>query len=258
MTALQSDQFKLHAEVEEIHWWFLARRRILQELVHNLIPPSKSTLVIDVGCGTGANIASFAKDYTCIGIDTSAEGIRLAKRRYTDVRFICGTAPTDLGDAAERAGLILLTDVLEHIEDDVGFLAKLLWALKPGACLLLTVPADMSLWSEHDVAYGHHRRYDIHSFQHLWCGLPVNVRLVSYFNARLYPIVRTIRALNRLRKRPFGDAGTDLKMPKQLVNRLLNSVLAGERRVLLNLLAQKRRRGYAFGVSLVAALSRKV
>ncbi len=253
---MQSDQFKLHADVEEIHWWFLARRRILRELAHSLVPPSRSTLAIDVGCGTGGNIAAFAGDYTCIGIDTSAEGIRFAKQRFPDVRFICGLAPADLRDAAEQAGLFLLTDVLEHIEDDVGFLSELLMALRPGACLLLTVPADMSLWSEHDVAYGHYRRYDIQSLERVWSGLPVTVRLLSYFNARLYPMVRTVRALNRLRKRSFGDAGTDLKMPMGPVNRLLNAVFAGERRVLIDLLAQKRRRGYPFGVSLIAALCR--
>lgn len=257
LTALQSDQFKLHADVEDIHWWFLARRRILHELAHKLAPPSKSTLAIDVGCGTGGNIASFAKDYTCIGIDTSVEGIELAKRRYPEVHFICGSAPADLGDAVEQARLFFLTDVLEHIDDDVGFLTELLMALKPGACILLTVPADMSLWSEQDVTYGHYRRYDVQSLQHLWFGLPVTVRMLSYFNARLYPIVKVIRILNRLRKRPFGDAGTDLKMPMHPVNRLLHAVFAGERRVLVNLLTESGRRGYTFGVSLIAALVRK-
>lgn len=254
---MQTDQYKLHAEVEESHWWFLARRRILHELACYLTPPSKSTLVVDVGCGTGGNIAAFAKDYRCIGIDTSVEAIRLARRRFPDVRFICGSAPADLGDAVEQAGLFLLTDVLEHIEDDVAFLTELLMALKPGACLLLTVPADMSLWSEHDVAYGHYRRYDIRSLQDLWSGLPASVHLLSYFNARLYPFVKTIRALNRLRKRSFGDAGTDLKLPIRPVNRLLTAVFAGETGVLAKLLTHKRKRGYRFGVSIIAALIRK-
>ena len=253
---MQTDQFRLHAEVEETHWWFLARRRILRELAHSLVPPSKSALAVDVGCGTGGNIAGLARDYTCIGIDTSSEGIRFAEQRFPDVRFICGSAPGDLGDAANRAALFLLTDVLEHIEDDVGFLSELLAALRPGAHLLLTVPADMSLWSEHDTAYGHFRRYNAQSLERVWSGLPVTVRLLSYFNTRLYPMVRLVRTLNRLRKKSWGDVGTDLALPAQPVNRLLNRIFAGERKVLLDLLAKKRTRGYPFGVSLVAVLCR--
>ena len=109
---MQSAQFQLHADIEERHWWFLARRRILRNVVAQVLPPSPDTIVIDVGCGTGANIAAFAGEYRCVGIDTSAEAIDLARRRFANVQFIRGFAPADLGSLIGEAGLVLMMDVL--------------------------------------------------------------------------------------------------------------------------------------------------
>ena len=72
---MQSAQFQLHADIEERHWWFVARRRILRAIVEQLVPPSPEATVIDIGCGTGANLASLADHYRCIGIDTSPEAM---------------------------------------------------------------------------------------------------------------------------------------------------------------------------------------
>ena len=74
-----AEQFQLHAEIEDRHWWFVGRRRIIERLVAEILPPSPQTTIINVGCGTGANIARLAEHYRAIGIDTSAEAI--ARRR---------------------------------------------------------------------------------------------------------------------------------------------------------------------------------
>ena len=78
--------------------------------------------------------------------------------------------------------------------------------------------------------------------------------MLSYFNARIYPIVRSIRLLNRVLNRPWGEAGTDLTLPAAPINRLLERTFAGEASTLLGLLDGRRRRGYRSGVSLVAVL----
>src|SRR4051794_27023505 len=105
---MQSNQFKLHAEIEDKHWWFVARRRIMRDLIHRIVAPSKDVLVVDVGCGTGGNIAALGSDYSCLGIDTSQEAIGLAKESYPHVEFKSGVAPADLGDAAAKADVYLL------------------------------------------------------------------------------------------------------------------------------------------------------
>lgn len=254
---MDSSIYQLHAEVEQRHWWFVARRRIMRRMLQELLPPDGKSLVVDVGCGTGANIASLEGDYACAGIDTSEDAIRFARQRFENVQFIQGLAPKALGELAERMDAFLMMDVLEHVENDRELLSNQLAALKPGGYALLTVPADMRLWSKHDVNLGHYRRYDVNSFRTLWDGLPVEELLISHFNTRLYPVGRAVRFLSRLRGRAWGQAGTDLSVPWGPVNRCLEGVFAGEMKRLIWFLKGRRSRGYTFGVSLMAILKKQ-
>lgn len=254
---MQSAQFQLHAEIEERHWWFVARRKIVRKLVEAVLPPKANRTVIDVGCGTGANIAALADGYRTIGIDTSAEAIELAKRRFPQVEFHCGFAPDDLGDKFAEADLVMLNDVMEHVPDDFQLLSSLLAAAKAGTYFLITVPADMALWSPHDVAFGHYRRYDLVRLQETWVGLPVATLLASPFNSRLYPLVRFLRRRNRNRGESSGAAGTDFQVPNCVANFVLRRVFAGEARTLTRSL-QTNSKPYGQGVSLIALLRREL
>jgi SAM-dependent methyltransferase len=251
---MQSDQFRLTFHAELFHWWFVARRRILRDLIAEVLPPSRETVIVDVGCATGGNASRLADEYTCVGVEPSGEALRLARSRPSRARFIHGAAPEDLGPWADRARLFLVADVLEHVADDAGLLRRLVERAAEGAYLLLTVPADRSQWSLHDESHGHLRRYDREGFAALWSALPVETLLVSHFNARLYPMVKLVRAVNRWRGRSFGASGTDLSIPPRPINRLLERVLRGEGRVLCDLLHRRRAEGYRRGVSLVALL----
>jgi SAM-dependent methyltransferase len=253
---MQTAQFQLHAQIEEQHWWFVARRRILADVIHAVLPPSHQTTIVDVGCGTGANLAHLAADYECVGIDTSADAVRLAQARFPNVQFIRGFAPRDLHSIVDRTRLVLLTDVLEHVPDDFSLFSELLAATHPGTFFLVTVPADLSLWSEHDEAFGHYRRYDADRLQSIWQGLPVRPLFVSYFNTRLYPLVKAIRSWNRLRGKSLGEAGTDFNMPAAPVNRALSRVFAGESERLVRMAAGEVAAPYRRGVSLMALVER--
>ena len=253
---MRSAQFQLHAQVEDSHWWFVGRRRIMRDLVRQVLPASEQSLVVDVGCGTGANLAALASEYPCVGIDPSVEAIALARSRFPGVRFLRGHAPDDLGRVMAEARLILLMDVLEHVPDDYAFLSELLAAAAPGTYVLVTVPANPMFWSEHDESNGHYRRYDADAFQRVWAGLPVTALLLSHYNARLYPIARAVRSWSRWRGRATGRAGTDVSLPIRPVNAALESIFAGESRVLIDRLRRRRRRGYAAGLSLLALLRR--
>jgi len=248
--------FDVHVEMEESHWWFLARRRILRTLIHELLPPSKKRIIMDIGCGTGANTAALAEGYTAIGIDPGADGIAFAKERFGHVHYICGRFPDAFTEKEVVPDLYLLTDVLEHSEDDSGFLNKIVQAMAPGSLILITVPADMSLWSQHDESVGHYRRYTTESLRDVWSNLPVEEQMCSYFNTRLYPIIRVVRTLNRLLKRTSGTKGTDFKIPPYPLNRLLQKIFAGESKILLKLLRRKRAKGFTYGASLITVLER--
>lgn len=253
---MQTDQFQLHAEIENRHWWFCGRRRIVRRLLAEIAPPHSGRRIVDVGCGTGANIASLTDAYECHGIDPSAEGIRLARERFPAVQFTCGLAPEAFGPAEREADVLLAMDVMEHVPDDFLFASSLLGAVKPGGHLLVTVPADETLWSHHDVSFGHYRRYTRARLERVWQGLPVTPLLVSHSMARLLPVVRTVRAVNRWRGQAAGAAGTDFTIPMDWINRGLEAMFVGEADRLVAAMRNPRR-VYPRGVSLVAILRRE-
>ncbi len=252
---MQREQFELHARIERSHWWFAARRTIVRRLLNRLVPPGQGVRLVDVGCGTGGNLFALADDYRCLGIDTSAAAIELAKRRFPDVEFLCGWAPDDIRPELSEARIVLLMDVLEHVPDDFAMLARLWEAASPGTLFLITVPADPRLWSPHDQAFGHYRRYTRQRFERLWQQLPANCWLSSGLNARLQGAIRTVRWLSRWRGAASGAAGTDFQVPGPRVNRLLLRTFAGEADRLLAAL-EGSGRPYQSGVSWLAVLER--
>ena len=258
---MRPEHYRLNADLEDRHWWFVARRRIVLRLATAVLERPGDAggrpVVVDVGCGTGANIAALSSRFECLGIDPSAEAVALARERFPEVRFLCGQAPADLGDWCTRANLFLLTDVLEHVADDFYLFSELAAAARPGAIFLVTVPADMALWSRHDETHGHYRRYDRGRLARLWEGLPLRPLLLSHYFARIDPLVRIARALSRRRGWTWGAAGTDLAMPPAALNRFLSWLSAGEGKRLAAALASPRVKEYRRGVSLIALVCRE-
>lgn len=255
--AMDDEHYAVHAAHEDRHWWFLARRRILVDIITQLLAAEKQRpLVADIGCGTGATVAALAGRFSAIGVDPSRAAIRLAREKYPACEFLEGTAPAVLGERMADIRGIVMSDVLEHVPDDEALLRSVVEAATPGTWLVLTVPADMSLWSAHDEVLGHHRRYDAEAFAALWGSLPVSCRLLAPFNRRLEPIVRFVRRI-RLPGFRAGADGTDLAMPIEPMNRLLYRVFAGEGRGLLRSLKAGAGAVPGRGVSLIAVLRRE-
>lgn len=226
---------------------------MLLDLVKALLPPNKATRIIDIGCGVGGNTAALDERYDCLGIDASPLAIDAAKNRHPKTRFILGDSPTALiGEAA--ASLFLLADVLEHVRDDRALLSAWVALAPPGAWFVVTAPADPSLWSPHDEAHGHYRRYDRASLARLFDGLPLETTLVTPFNTRLYGVIKRRRARAQRSAAPSGAFVNDMKAPPLWVNRCLESLLYGETNRLLRELRQDQSPSSKPGVSLVAVL----
>ncbi|ARJ66502.1 hypothetical protein WV31_12900 [Magnetospirillum sp. ME-1] len=244
--------FRLHAELEDRHWWFEGRRQAVYPLAEQLLAENPGQ-VIDVGCGTGGTIAPLSRRYTTLGVDPSPLAIEVARRKYPETRFICGKMPEALLEERDATSLYLLMDVLEHVPDDRGFLADLVDLARPGAHILVTVPARPDLWSDHDVVAEHLRRYEADTLQAVWQGLDVQPRLLSYFNARLFPPIWLARQLGKLLTRTAGRDGTDFALPPAPINTLLASLFGGEGKRLSAALAGSAH-PYTTGVSLIAVL----
>lgn len=252
---MESQHYDLQAEVEDRHWWFVGRRRIVRAVLEHFLPPGRATVVMDYGCGTGASVNDLARDYDCFGVDASRHVIELARQRFPNRRFdhveetvVCDRPPVDA---------VLMLDVLEHVADDRALLSRVLQQVKPAGLAIVTVPADATLWSHHDVSLGHFRRYDEQQLAAIWAGLPVRCLFWSYFNSRLYPLIRHIRLRNHRTGRTWGRAETDLSMPPVLINSLLTKLFVGEANRLRNALRSGTGPAYRRGVSLMAVLRRE-
>lgn len=252
---MRGEQFATFAQIEDHHWWFLARKAIIQKLVFCLVPQGKQHTIVDLGCGTGGTIAALASAYTCVGIDPSLDAITLARNLHPDVQFLHGSAG-QLQSIRTPISCCLLMDVLEHIEDDVGFLKDVVLSLPRGGRVLITVPAEMALWSRHDQEVGHFRRYDMKTLMHTWKGLPVQVRLLAPLNTHLYMPIKLLRALTRPFHRTWGGAGMDFFLPPKVVNAMLQRILASESRRLVAALKDSRTTPRAHGISMLAILER--
>ena len=135
---MQSAQFQLHAGIEERHWWFTARRRIMRALVKQVLPPSLETIVVDVGCGTGRFTHPFAERFTgrVIGIDPSAKMLEGARNKPTNGRVEFRQAPAEqlpLDDGS--ADVVFMSMMLHHLDDRARAARESRRVLRRGGCL---------------------------------------------------------------------------------------------------------------------------
>lgn len=223
-------------------------------IVQAVVPPSPKRLIVDIGCGAGANLGRLAGSYRCIGVDPSKEMIDAASQRYPSIDFICGEVPEDLPDEAKRADVYLLMDVLEHVEDDQSLFAKVTELGHPETIVIVTVPANPDLWSPHDEAHAHFRRYTKDGLRALVATSKAEIELLSYFNSRLYPAFWFVRRLEKYLGGGFGPMGSDLSMPPPSINSVLARTFAGEGNALLESLRAKGGGGYERGASLIAVI----
>lgn len=144
--------------------------------------------------------------------------------------MICGSADR-LPFRNEIFDLVLALDVIEHIDDDRAAVKEFYRVLKPGGRLIITVPAFQFLWSEHDQAVHHMRRYTRPGLLNILQFGGFENEKATYWNIILFLPVAAIRLLKRFR-RSAGVSKTDLiELPSSL-NRLLMGLLVIENRIL--------------------------
>jgi SAM-dependent methyltransferase len=150
----------------------------------------------------------------------------------------------------DKYDLILMLDVLEHLDDDAQALLKLDLRLKPGGWLLITVPAYQFLWSEHDDINHHKRRYVLKGLKQVVSQAGYSIYYGSYFNTFLFPIVAGVRIVKKILQISNSTGNSnDLLLPPKPVNQFLSLLFASERYLMDQL-------SLPFGVS-VLLLARK-
>lgn len=221
---------KAYAKVAEMqfkHWWFEGRRRVLGAQISRLNLPENAE-ILEAGCGAGANLEMLGRFGKVHGFEPYGY-MREFSEKIGGTHIKDGLLPDNI-PFSQKFDLVCAFDVIEHIDNDADSLKSLYEALKPGGYALFTVPAYMFMWSSHDVANHHFRRYTRGTFRAVLEGSGFEVRKISYYNTLLFPAAFCIRMLKSVTKRQNGD---DLKMPStETMNTLLTNIFSFERHLL--------------------------
>jgi len=238
---MDHDVYLMTEKLQDTHWWFLGRRAILEAVLKTVVP-AKGADILDVGCGTGANIAWLERHGRVAGLDPADEAVSACRSRGFEARK--GTLP-DPAIAPASVDVVTLFDVLEHVDDDEALLREIAKALRPGGKLVMSVPAWPWLWSGHDVSHHHRRRYVANGLEAELAGAGFRVRYVSYFNLLLSPPILLARLAERFLSRGVSSSKSGLEPVFPPLNYCLAKIFAAE-----STLVPRFR--LPFGISLVA------
>jgi SAM-dependent methyltransferase len=212
------------AELDERHWWYRARRRILADLIRREVRPPADAQVLEIGCGTGHNLAMLGEFGHVDGLELDEEARAISEKRLG--RTVMSSPLPELAEVPDHHyDLIGAFDVIEHIEDDRAALASIATKLKPGGKFVMAVPAHQWMWSAHDVVNHHKRRYSKRVLKALIDGSPLRLEKVGYFNSLLFPLAVAERAASRLR----GKDNADVKLPPAPLNAAFEKIFEAER-----------------------------
>jgi SAM-dependent methyltransferase len=218
---MQPAEYAHMAGVEERHWWFRARLSVVRAVLRRYVPPGGKGL--DCSCGTGMTLRRLP-GYVQMGADLSS--LALGHCRHSGLRrlMLADLTHVPLSDAV--LDLVTCLDTLEHIEDDVAALAEIHRVLRPGGHVLVTVPAHPFLFSAHDRALHHVRRYRRAELKQKILATGFKLRRFTYINSALFPLVALVRTLRPDR----GDAASDTQgVPFALLNAALYLAFSAER-----------------------------
>lgn len=155
---MQQHTYAIMDRVEDSHWWFVGRRAILESFLRQIVQEvnSENPKILDIGCGTGANLEMLAQFGTAEGVDVSDDALEFCQRKGLKVQK--GLAES-LPYADETFDVTTALDVVEHLDDDVAGLREMHRVTKTGGRTLIFVPAFMWLWGVQDDISNHRIRY---------------------------------------------------------------------------------------------------
>jgi SAM-dependent methyltransferase len=216
---VEATEIRKLAALEDTHWWYRERRALLARELRRLAASGhRPGRALDIGAAGGGNTRVLrAHGWRPVALEYSEDGARVAAERgLNTMRADARLLPVQ----SASLDLVVAFDILEHIEEDHLAAAEIQRVLRPGGTALIAVPCDMRLWSAHDVAVGHVRRYDRASLRSAVEKADLAIDDLWSWNVLLRPV-----AAWRRRK----STGSDLDELSSVVNLGLTTIIAAER-----------------------------
>jgi SAM-dependent methyltransferase len=224
---MDRDVYSRMNELENLHWWFSARRDIIAALISRIVPAPERLKILEAGCGSGGNLLMLQNFGSVDAFEVDLPSLEAAKKKSgLDIQY--GVLPYEIPFRSERYDLIALFDVLEHVEADTASLSALSDRLTPEGRILVTVPAFPFFWSRHDEKHHHFRRYTKQTLVDTAGNASLKVACSGYFNSLLLPFVLLSRGVKKL----SHDESADETLPPDWLNWLLRQIFAWERHMI--------------------------
>lgn len=212
----------------DTHWYYQSKKLPLFNYTKKVLRTATPLNIVDVGSGSGFFSLSLEKEF----------GNAIKKVYLVDINYTAEEIAATQGQKIEKTlripdkienGLVILMDVLEHLEDDLKMLQEIKKAcVGDNNYFFITVPAFQSLWSGHDVYLGHYRRYRISTLRNVLQQAGYNTQNVYYLYGSLFPMVWAARKLDNLKKK---EATSNMKPFSSTANSILYTVSATEMKV---------------------------
>ncbi len=190
---MDKQYYKDYYKLEREHWWFTARKEILEDLIRRKINPTIPLKILNIGTATGAGTLMLQEFGNVTSIEYDEDCCKFLNEQL-QIKTQVGSI-TELDFENNSFDLVCAFDVIEHVENDSLATAEMLRVCKKDGYVFATVPAFMLLWSEHDVVNHHCRRYKINQFRNLFKVADSNIVFKSYFNFFFFIPIASIRIL---------------------------------------------------------------
>ena len=239
---MQSHTYAIMNRVEDSHWWFVGRRTILesflQQVVQTIRNPQSAIRILDVGCGTGANLEMLANFGEAEGVDVSDDALEFCEQK--GLKAHKGLAEK-LPFADESFDVVTALDVVEHLDDDVAGLKEMNRVLKKTGRALIFVPAFMWLWSVQDDVSNHRIRYTKKQIVESLQKAGFEIERATYANITFFAPILAGRTLMKLTGiKPESENNVNVSA----LNGVFGKIFGAERFWLKNF-------DFPFGVSIV-------
>lgn len=245
---MKTELYNQIQEIEQTHWWYVARRKIIFDWVFRTLADYPSPRILDIGCGTGFNLEHLhAHGYDrVVGLDSSTEALSFCRSRNL-VNVACGDG-TRPPLKPESLDMIMALDLIEHLDDDEQALREFARLLKSNGSLIVFVPAFNFLWGLQDEVSHHRRRYTASELRQKLEKIGLRINKLTYVNTFLFPLVWAGRVALRLSGYK-AQVVSENDLHPNWSNGLLQTIFAAERPLL-------RHMSFPFGVSLLCTANK--